>query len=132
KRRSQEFSEQLKNELEASQTAREKAGEDAKEVLDSIQVNKREAEAILGAMAHRSTATDYGKWAEQQRKQAAWWSRLAIVLFVLATFAFLESTFHFFTTPPAVTDSDSLWREVLTRLGMTGVVLAGAIYAAKE
>src|SRR5699024_3914539 len=129
--RSKEFASQMEEYREASQRTKEKAREDAEAALESVRENKREADELLGAMAHRSTATDYGKWAEQQRKEARGWSLLAILLFVLGTAAFLESYFHIFTTPPQAVDSGSLWGEVLTRLGMTGVVLAGAIYEAK-
>lgn len=126
------FDERIAEEVDVSQRERDSARTQAQEVLQEIQKKKEEAEALLGALAQRSTATDYGQWAEQQRNSAKWWSLTAVALFVLAAVAFIESTFHFFTLPATTVGADSLWGDALTRLGMTGVVLAGALYAARE
>lgn len=130
--RTETFNEQLLGEVKASQNERESAKSEAKNLLKEITEKKTEADELLGALAQRSTAKDYGQWAEQQRNSAKWWSWTAVALFVLAAIAFMESTFHFFTSPTVIAGADSLWGDAFTRLGMTGVVLAGALYAAKE
>lgn len=122
--------------LDAQIAEWEKSREEARGLSDGliadIDKKKDEAEKLLGAIAQRSTATDYGAWAMQQRRSAFWWSVTAVVLFILASLVFIESTFHFVTSPSVTPSGDSLWGEVVTRLGMTAVVLAGALYAAKE
>lgn len=131
-KRAETFNEHITNEANASSAERESALNDAQETLKEIHTKEEEAGAILGALAQRSTATNYGQWAEEQRKSAKAWSWIAVALFVIAAIAFIESTFHFVTSPAVVAGADSLWGDALTRLGMTGVVLAGALYAARE
>lgn len=130
--RSEKFSKLVEKERGAWENALETSESQSQKSLEDIERMKDEAEALLGAMAQRSTATDYSQWAEQQRKSAKWWSWTAVTLFILAAGVFVESTFHFFTSPQATTGDENLWGDLLSKLGMTGVVLAGAFYAARE
>lgn len=130
--RGKAFSEQLENQVEEAKKAHFEAQTKADETLQDISIKYSEAESILGEMAQRSTATDYGQWAEKQQKTARNWSWVAVALFIITAAAFFESTFHFFSAPSTALDADDLWGEFFTRLGMTGVGLAGALYAAKE
>lgn len=130
--RTDEFEEIMQGQVDAWQESYNESREQTDTLVASIESKNKDAEAILGTLAQRSTAENYGKWAKQQRRAAGWWSATAVFLFALAAGVFIESTFQFFTSPSVIPSTESLWGEVVTRLGMTAVVLAGALYAAKE
>lgn len=132
KERADQFEEVMQGQVDAFQEFYNESSGRTDSLVASIESKEKDAEAILGTLAQRSTAENYGEWAKQQRRAAGWWSAIAVVLFVLAAGVFIESTFQFITSPSVIPSGESLWSEVVTRLGMTAVVLAGALYAAKE
>lgn len=81
---------------------------------------------VLEAVGVNSTATDFGSYANDQRKAADSWRRLAALVFGLAGAWFIYSSL------PSFTHGTELWESSLARLGVTAAVAAVGVYAARE
>lgn len=82
---------------------------------------------VLGSVGVNSTATDFGVYANEQRKAASTWRRIAATVFALAGLWFIGSAPFW----PWISD-ESGWESALARLGVTAAVAGVGAYAARE
>jgi len=93
---------------------------------------KNKHQAILDLYqltAGDSVAAAYIKSADDEKRAADHWRRSTII-FVIATAAWTAAS-YFLTTEPDLSDS-ILWFQIIKSLSITGVLLFGAIYSAKQ
>lgn len=82
---------------------------------------------VLSSVGVNSTATDFGTYANEQKKAATTWRRIAAAVFSVAGLWFIGSAPFW----PWIND-ESGWESALARLGVTAAVAGVGAYAARE
>lgn len=100
----------------------------AEEYVERLRAHEKQSEAVLSAVGSNSTATDYGAYANEQRKAANWWRAGAVTLLSLAGLWFVGASIGWF---PVQFGTD-FWEVVVVRIGITAAVIGVGIYCARE
>ncbi|MGW4488844.1 hypothetical protein ACWEOE_34025 [Amycolatopsis sp. NPDC004368] len=94
--------------------------------LDELTALKKKAEELVGAVGWTATATDYGKYAQQERVAANWLRGLALVFFS-GSFIWLLLG-HVVQPDP----SGGFWQQAVIRIVGAVALLGGGLYSARE
>lgn len=97
------------------------------EHLAAMAEHESKSRKVLEAVGVNSTATDYGRHANEQAKAANSWRRIAATILSLAGLWFVLSSVF-----PYLHGDGELWEQAVSRLGITAAVAGVGLYAARE
>ncbi|MGW6404224.1 hypothetical protein [Streptomyces sp. NPDC055134] len=100
--------------------------ESAQQVLDDIATLHEQTVQLVNAIGLTGTATEYGKYAEQERRAANTWRLGAVSAFAFSFLLFLA------TLLVSHIDEKTPWQVIAVRFGGSIALLAGGLYMAKE
>lgn len=101
----------------------------AQGALDDLGDLKKQAESLVNAVGLSATSTEYGKYAEQERKAANFWRWVAAVGFIAAFAAFLVMLLTGFG---GHITGDTPWQVVVFKVTGSAGLLALGVYASRE
>ena len=99
---------------------------DADGQLAQLTQLKTQAEGLVNAIGLTGTATEYGKYAQQERRAANTWRRIAVGAFVAAFVVFLVTLWK------SHIDAHTPWQLVVFKLAASVALLGGGAYAGHE
>jgi hypothetical protein len=117
-----EFQDELEEEFKKFRDDEETAFNAARRRVNEL---KDQVEKTVGAIGTTATAEWYKVHAEEQRKTANIWRKVAIALFVLAFAVVAYSAFF------SASEADS-WKATILKSTATASLIAGALYASRE
>lgn len=94
--------------------------------IQALKDHESQAQNLVNAVGFTATATDYGKYAEQERR-AANVLRIAAILLILGGFGWL-----LLAAWVPVFRTNDFWQSAVVRIGGMTAIIAGGIYAARE
>ncbi|MGW4227487.1 hypothetical protein ACWEG1_28965 [Streptomyces bauhiniae] len=95
-------------------------------ILDEITTLHEQTVQLVNAIGLTGTATEYGKYSEQERKAANTWRLGAVSAFAFSFLLFLA------TLLVSHIDEKTPWQVIAVRFGGSIALLAGGLYMAKE
>lgn len=100
--------------------------EAAQQIIDEVAVLRDQAVELVNAVGLTGTATEYGRYAEQERRSANSWRFGAVSVFACSFLIFL------ITLLVSHVDEKTPWQFMAVRFGGSLALLAGGVYMAKE
>ncbi|GHE93044.1 hypothetical protein GCM10014715_56690 [Streptomyces spiralis] len=115
--------EKARAQSEEALSAQKEAGQ---RIVDEVAALRDQAVELVNAVGLASTATEYGRYAEQERKSANSWRFGAVSVFACSFLIFLA------TLLVSHVDEKTPWQFMAVRFGGSLALLAGGVYMAKE